>query len=179
MTFRELFLLADVSHFIFYGRDQCLEFQAALTILVSHLLYMNGFSGSFFPLVLLFLTGCAYDTEEIYYKEIPPPDHQITFTLEKYDNVNVIYLTGPETFSFEVGITPGRIEQVQMLLDGEVLLTSQGGKINYPFDDDLIKAGTYELTIQFVATPGTGSLAESTGFEKVTMSRKWTVHIDV
>lgn len=140
---------------------------------------MKGFPKSIFFLLILCLSGCSYDIDEIYYREIPPPDHQITFRLDKYDDVNVIYLTGPETFRFEVGITPGKIEQVQMLLDGEVLLTSQGGKITYPFDDDLIKSGVYELTIQFVATPGTGSLAENTGFEKVTRSRKWTIQIDV
>lgn len=140
---------------------------------------MKGSLRSFSALVLLLLAGCAYETEEIYYKEILPSDHQITFRFDKYDDAHTIHLSGPETFTFEVGITPGKIDQVQLLLDGEVLITTLGGKISYPFDDDLLKSGVYELTIKFVATPGTGSLAERTGAEKLTMSRMWTLQIDV
>ena len=134
---------------------------------------------SIVTLLLLFLPACSYETDEIYFKEIPPPQHEITFTLDKYNEDDVIYLSRPETFSFEIGITPGKIERVQLMLNDEVLLTTLGGKISYPFDDDLIKPGVYEMTIEVIALPGTGSLAEETGFEKLHLSRSWTVQIDI
>lgn len=144
-----------------------------------HYLYMKDPGKYLSALVLTFISGCAYEIEELYYKEIPPPEHQITFKLNKYDDADTIFLSGAETFTYEVGITPGKIEQVQMLLDDQVLLTSQGGKINYPFQGNLLKDGIYQLTIRFVASPGTGSLAESTGNEKLNASRTWMLKIDV
>lgn len=129
--------------------------------------------------MLLVACGCAYENEEIYYKEIIQPEHEITFILEKYDNADTIYLSAPETFTYEVGINPGEIERVQLLLGDRVLLTSRGGRISYPFSGDVLQEGIHDLTIRFVATTGSGSLAENTGVEKLNVARTWMLKIDL
>ena len=130
-----------------------------------------------FTSLILLMTGCAFETDEIYRKEITPVEPTIVFTLDKYDGTETIVLTGPETFTFEVNISPGEIEKVEVLLDEQVILTTLGGNIHFPFPTHLLKTGTYDFTIQFVATGARGSLAEGRGMEKIYMSRTWMLKI--
>lgn len=130
-------------------------------------------------IAFLIITGCAYDTDEIYFKEIPPLDNEISFILDNYDDADTIVLKGPETLTYEVTITPGEIEKVELILNDVVLLTTKGGKISFPFPNHLLNNGVYNLTIQFSARKGLGSLAENRGGERIHSSRKWVLIIEV
>lgn len=130
-----------------------------------------------FTSLLLLMAACVFETDEIYLREITPVEPTIIFTLDKYDDTETILLTGPETFNFKINISPGAIEKIEVMLDERVILTTLGGNISFPFPTHLLKTGTYDFTVRFVATGGTGSLAERRGMEKIYMSRTWILEI--
>ena len=140
---------------------------------------MKAFARRVVHITLFLSSACAYENDETYFKDIPLVEHDITFTLSKYDQADTIFLSGPERFSFQVGINPGKIERVVISIDGEEQLVTQGGSISYPFDEELMTEGVFQMTVELTAAPGTGSLAEMTGSERIVVRRNWLIKVEV
>ena len=108
-------------------------------------------------LLPLLMVACTYEPEEIYFKEVPQPEHAATFSLNSYNDSDTIVLYGPADFSFHVDITPGRVQQVEVLL-GDNLIMNSGSKANkFSIDGYRLVTGIYELKIQFISNSGSGS----------------------
>lgn len=134
---------------------------------------------SSYLIVVLILLGCTYEPDEVFSQEIAEPEHRITFSLTEHDEKDTIYLFGPASFTFNLGINPGKIEVVNVDLDEYRILTSPRASNSFSIDNHLLKTGTYELKIQFTSNSGSGSLLDAVGGEKVQVWRKWILKIDV
>lgn len=129
-------------------------------------------------LVLTLFTGCTFTPEDVYFKELDQEPGLATINLNETSE-EVISIYQPTTFTYEVFITKGLISEVQVLLNNEVISTSQSTSGTITLDWIDLKTGTQELKIQFLTTSGTGSLADKLGSEYLQVWRTWTLNIDV
>ncbi len=141
-----------------------------------HLLSMQAYSILFLALALL--TGCTFTPEDVYFKELDKEPGLASVNLNETSE-EVISIYQPTTFTYEVFITKGLISEVQVLLNNEVISTSQSTSGTITLDWIDLETGTQELKIQFLATSGTGSLADKLGSEYLQVWRTWTLNIDV
>lgn len=129
-------------------------------------------------LALTLITGCTFTPEDVYFKELDQEPGIASINLNE-TSADVIAIYQPTTFTYEVFITKGLISEVQVLLNNEVISTSQSTSGTITLDWIDLKTGTQELKIQFLTTSGTGSLADKLGGEYLQVWRTWTLNIDV
>lgn len=123
--------------------------------------------------------SCTFTPNEEYVNPIEPHGlGQVSITLNEYDDRDTIYLWGPADFFYDIEIDSGRIKSLKVVFAGlDYPQTSVKGK--FGIEGSLLKTGTYELRIEFIATPGTGSLADKVGAEDYQVYRTWILKIDV
>jgi hypothetical protein len=129
--------------------------------------------------LVLVVFACTYAPEEEYFKDVPQTDPVVSLSLNSYDNADTIYLWSHTNFSYNLDPGKGKLERVEILIDDAVIRTATTPQGDFIMDYyNWFKTGTYELKLQFVASSGTGSLAEKVGAEKIQVWRKWVLVID-
>jgi hypothetical protein len=129
--------------------------------------------------LVLVVFACTYAPEEEYFRDVPQTDPVVSLSLNSYDNADTIYLWSYTNFSYRLDAGKGKLERVEMLIDDAVIRTATTPQGEFIMDYyNWFQTGTYELKLQFVASSGTGSLAEKVGAEKIQVWRKWVLVID-
>ncbi len=128
-----------------------------------------------FLLVIAF--GCTYEPEETFFEEIERDNAEYAVLLNEYSSMDTITIHASTTFNYNLHLSQGSLESLSVLLDGQIIHNSNWPKGRFVIDGPLLKTGTYELKVQFVATSGTGSMADREGLEKVQVWRDWVLVI--
>jgi hypothetical protein len=131
--------------------------------------------------ILLGLIACTYKPEEEFYNDIPKTEPEVSISLNSYSASDTIYLWNDASFTYSLQQGAGNLERVEVLLGDNVVYSHYGSRnglftlnrYNY------LRTGTFTLKVQFVASSGTGSLADQVGAEKIEVWRTWTVVVDV
>jgi hypothetical protein len=133
-----------------------------------------------FVSIILALFGCTYfPEEEKFFVEVSKKLPEFTISLNDYDNNDTIFVFQPSVFKFNLTVKDVVLKKVDVLLGSNVIATTTTPSGTFSIANGNLKTGIFELRIQFTSNSGTGSLADKTGQEELTIWRKWVVNIDV
>ena len=123
--------------------------------------------------------SCTYQPEEEYFKNIEQGTARYSVMLNEYSAVDTIRIYGYTQFTFNLGISQGKLQKVEVTLNGNVIHSSGQPGGSFAIHQHYLRTGYHELKLQFVATSGTGSIADNEGLEQVQVWRKWVLEIYV
>jgi hypothetical protein len=147
------------------------------------ILFSRHFSQLLFAAPLLLLTGCIYE-----------PDGENPVLIEKpnlefaHINLNAatdtIFMHQSTFFSFVVGGIEGTPESFTVYVDDKPYKSGPfdtGDSMgNFVVDaSEIGPSGYHKLRVEFVASSGTGSLADQASLEKVVVQGEWTIELDI
>jgi hypothetical protein len=133
-------------------------------------------------MLFVLLAGCTYapDADQVFFKNIPINENpEVKISLKDYDNESTINIYGPSTFVYDYESDFGRLEQIQIILNGNVLETSSTSSGSFSVNGNYLVNGTYELKLIVQATSNTGSIADRLNLEKFVVWRTWQLNIDI
>jgi hypothetical protein len=128
------------------------------------------------------LAGCTYapDPDQVFFKNIPINENpEVKISLKDYDNESTINIYGPTTFIYDYESNFGILEQLQISINDNILLTSANSSGTFTVNGNLLVNGSYQLKILVQATSNTGSIADMLNLEKFVVWKTWKLNIDI
>jgi hypothetical protein len=136
--------------------------------------------------LLVMSSSCVFESDDEFFKELQKPDPGKvdvsirTVDLASYNPGDTIELYGTTSFNFSGKY--GTIESAKVFLsDGGDSWNhiSTGTTNSFTVDLDDLSSGIFILKLDLITKTGSGSLAESVGGEKFSISLKWVVRVDL
>lgn len=129
----------------------------------------------------LLLTGCVYEPKDIYVNPVDEPDIQVALSLNSYDDHDTIYVFDETIFNYDAVHSSGLLKSVKVLFDNREIHSSTEASGEFGLNDAIygFNTGVHELTVEFITTTGSGSLADKFGAEQVNVWRTWKVVVDI
>lgn len=129
--------------------------------------------------VVSILWTCTLEPEDVYFNEIKEPNPKGFISLNESDLQDTIYLYRDATFTYDLSIDQGEVQQVRIRYGNEDLFWGSSTSGKFTLQGSALKTGTFQLTIEFIAKTNSGSLADVVGAEKFRLWREWVVIVDV
>jgi hypothetical protein len=131
----------------------------------------------------IFLSSCVFSSDEEYFKDVAEPDpaavsaHINSVGLADYNPGDTIDVFGSTAFDFSLKGTHGAVESATVFLDGKHVSSTNGSIFTIGISQ--LKNGIFPLQLDMIMDSGTGSLADAVGSEKMKVTMKWIVRVDV
>lgn len=115
---------------------------------------------------LLLFYACEYDSNEMNYHELTPPEKEVsaTFNLADIPEGNMIYIYNNTYLTYNLNVSSGTIISKEFFLNGQSINSSNGYIVLSP--SKLQGNTTNTIKVKVKTTSATGSLAEILGGEK-------------
>jgi hypothetical protein len=125
---------------------------------------------------LAILTSCEYKLKEEYYKDIEVPVPRSTINLNELKDSLCIYDLTDIKYVFQ---EKGQIlKNLNIYLDNTFLYSGQDTIAKFSIDPSKFQTGSHQLIIKYTTSSGSGSLADVSGAEGFSLSKKYVIYID-
>jgi hypothetical protein len=130
-------------------------------------------------LVVLFLTGCTFSSDEEYFNSVDPPDvSKVSISLSEANEGDTIRIYESTKFHYNINTNGGRIRSVRVSVGRVAYINGSNSSIGEFNVYSTSQSGTFEISIEFTSTTGSGSLADVLGGEEFSGFKKWVLVCD-
>mgnify|MGYP000851717964 FL=1 len=126
-------------------------------------------------IVLILLSSCTFETDELTYVEIERPSdaHPVTVNLTPDKDSIVIY--GSASFTYDINTFGEKFSYVKIkYFDVDVQRPSENSSFTIR-PDNAAYSNWFDVTLEYYFSTGTGSLADKLGLENYRGSKTWKV----
>lgn len=130
-----------------------------------------------FLILFLLLSGCEYPLSGDNFVDIKQPDATHNFNLSLYSETDTIRIYSTSIINYTINTNGLQLLGAQFSLNGKSWNVSDAAG-SFSIRPEDFEPGVYTLSLSIASHSGTGSIADQSGLEGYTATRKWIFLID-